>query len=200
MPVDSRSVPGRYSGDVRGEGSPVGTCDHPRGDLPHLPRVGVGLPSTKAEHIMSKQTKNPVVDPLATLLASSYTLYLKTHNYHWNVTGPMFSTLHGLFMTQYTELALAVDEVAERIRTLGAPAPGSYTAFKKLSTVKEENGNPDAKTMIKHLVADQAAIIAVAKAVIKAAEKAGDQVSADLATRRMDIHSKNAWMLRSHLE
>jgi starvation-inducible DNA-binding protein len=149
---------------------------------------------------MSKQTKNPVVDPLATLLASSYTLYLKTHNYHWNVTGPMFSTLHGLFMTQYTELALAVDEVAERIRTLGAPAPGSYTAFKKLSTVKEENGNPDAKTMIKHLVADQAAIIAVAKAVIKAAEKAGDQVSADLATRRMDIHSKNAWMLRSHLE
>ncbi len=149
---------------------------------------------------MSKQNKNAVVEPLSILLAGSYTLYLKTHNYHWNVTGPMFTTLHTLFMTQYTELALAVDEIAERIRTLGAPAPGSYTAFTKLSTVKEETGHPDAKAMIKHLVADQAAILEAAKAVIKAAEKAGDQVSADLATRRMDIHSKNAWMLRSHLE
>ncbi|MCB0795943.1 MAG: DNA starvation/stationary phase protection protein [Flavobacteriales bacterium] len=149
---------------------------------------------------MAKEKKDPVVDPLANLLASSYTLYLKTHNYHWNVTGPMFTTLHGLFMTQYTELALAVDEIAERIRTLGAPAPGSYTAFTKLSKVKEENGSPDAKTMIKRLVADQATVVEAARAVIKAAEKAGDQVSADLATRRMDVHSKNAWMLRSHLE
>ncbi len=149
---------------------------------------------------MSKEKKHATVQPLATLLASSYTLYLKTHNYHWNVTGPMFSTLHGLFMTQYTELALAVDDIAERIRTLGEHAPGSYTAFAKLSTVKEENGHPDAKAMIKHLVADQAAIVEAARAVVKAAEKAGDQVSADLATRRMDVHSKNAWMLRSHLE
>lgn len=149
---------------------------------------------------MSKEHKNTVVEPLATLLASSYTLYLKTHNYHWNVTGPMLTTLHTLFMTHYTELALAVDEVAERIRTLGALAPGSYTAFAKLSKVKEETGHPDAKTMIEQLVADQAAIIGTAKAVIKAAEKAGDQVSADLAIRRMDVHAKNAWMLRSHLE
>ncbi len=149
---------------------------------------------------MSKQVKSDVVAPLSTLLASSYTLYLKTHNYHWNVTGPMFTTLHTLFMTQYTELSLAVDEVAERIRTLGAPAPGSYTAFIKLSKVKEENGSPDAKAMIKQLVADQATILEVAKAVIKAAEKDRDQVSADLATRRMDVHAKNAWMLRSHLE
>ena len=149
---------------------------------------------------MSKQVKSKTVQPLNTLLASSYTLYLKTHNYHWNVTGPMFTTLHALFMTQYSELALAVDEVAERIRTLGAYAPGSYTAFAKLSKVKEETGHPDAKTMIKHLVADQAAIIEVARAVIKAAEKDGDQVSADLATRRMEVHAKNAWMLRSHLE
>ena len=149
---------------------------------------------------MSKQPKSTAVAPLSTLLASSYTLYLKTHNYHWNVTGPMFTTLHTLFMTQYTELALAVDKVAERIRTLGAYAPGSYTAFAKLSKVKEENGHPDAKGMIKQLVADQAAIITAAKAVIKAAEKDGDQVSADLATRRMDVHAKNAWMLRSHLE
>ena len=149
---------------------------------------------------MSKQAKSNAVGSLSTLLASSYTLYLKTHNYHWNVTGPMFTTLHTLFMTQYTELSLAVDEVAERIRTLGAPAPGSYTAFIKLSKVKEENGSPDAKAMIKQLVADQATILEVAKAVIKAAEKDGDQVSADLATRRMDVHAKNAWMLRSHLE
>ncbi len=149
---------------------------------------------------MSKQAKSNAVGPLSTLLASSYTLYLKTHNYHWNVTGPMFTTLHTLFMTQYTELSLAVDEVAERIRTLGAPAPGSYTAFIKLSKVKEENGSPDAKAMIKQLVADQATILEVAKAVIKSAEKDGDQVSADLATRRMDVHAKNAWMLRSHLE
>lgn len=149
---------------------------------------------------MSKQIKNKTVEPLNTLLASSYTLYLKTHNYHWNVTGPMFTTLHALFMTQYSELALAVDEVAERIRTLGAYAPGSYTAFAKLSKVKEEAGHPDAKMMIKHLVADQAVIIEVARAVIKAAEKDGDQVSADLATRRMEVHAKNAWMLRSHLE
>lgn len=149
---------------------------------------------------MAKQPKSTAVAPLSTLLASSYTLYLKTHNYHWNVTGPMFTTLHTLFMTQYTELALAVDEVAERIRTLGAYAPGSFTAFSKLSKVKEENGHPDAKAMIKQLVADQAAIIEAARAVIKAAEKDGDQVSADLATRRMDVHGKNAWMLRSHLE
>ncbi len=149
---------------------------------------------------MSKQQKNDVVAPLATLLATSYTLYLKTHNYHWNVTGPMFTTLHTLFMTQYTELALAVDEEAERIRTLDAYAPGSYTAFAKLSKVKEETAHPNAKAMIKQLVADQAALIEVARTVIKAAEKAGDQVSADLATRRMEVHAKNAWMLRSHLE
>ncbi len=164
-------------------------------------RQDTGVPLGYPSHpTMSKQPKSTAVAPLSTLLASSYTLYLKTHNYHWNVTGPMFTTLHTLFMTQYSELALAVDEVAERIRTLGAHAPGSYTAFAKLSKVKEENGHPNAKEMIKQLVADQAAIIDVAKAVIKAAEKDGDQVSADLATRRMDVHAKNAWMLRSHLE
>ncbi len=148
---------------------------------------------------MSEQQKNKVVDPLSTLLASSYTLYLKTHNYHWNVTGPMFTTLHALFMTQYSELALAVDEVAERIRTLGAHAPGSYTAFAKQSKVKEETGHPDAKKMIKQLVADQNTIADVAREVFKVAEKSGDQVSADLAIRRMDVHAKNAWKLRSHL-
>ncbi|MBP7156095.1 MAG: DNA starvation/stationary phase protection protein [Flavobacteriales bacterium] len=201
MPVDPRLVTGSYSCDVRGGGA-VSEEYVTSVTVTFLTSQGkaLGYLRRKLHTPMSKQTKNAVVDPLATLLASSYTLYLKTHNYHWNVTGPMFTTLHTLFMTQYTELALAVDEVAERIRTLGAYAPGSYTAFMKLSKVKEENGHPNAKAMIKQLVADQAAIIETAKAVIKAAEKDGDQVSADLATRRMDVHAKNAWMLRSHLE
>ena len=140
------------------------------------------------------------VQALSKLLADSYTLYLKTHNYHWNVTGPMFTSLHTLFETQYNDLALAVDEIAERIRTLDAPAPGSYTAFGRLATIEEENGNPNATTMISNLVADQATISNSARAVIEVAEAAGDQATADLATRRLDVHEKNAWMLRSHLE
>jgi starvation-inducible DNA-binding protein len=104
---------------------------------------------------MNKQSNEAVVEALSVLLASSYTLYLKTHNYHWNVTGPMFTTLHTLFETQYTELATAVDEIAERIRTTGAFAPGSYSAFAKLSTVKEETGHPKAEDMIRALTLDQ---------------------------------------------
>ncbi|MFC1746768.1 Dps family protein [Candidatus Neomarinimicrobiota bacterium] len=146
------------------------------------------------------QANQTVIDELGRLLATSYTLYLKTHNYHWNVTGPMFTTLHTMFETQYTELALAVDEIAERIRSLGAPAPGSYTAFVKLTAIEEETGSPNAKEMIGNLVADQAAVSAVARRVIAAAESAGDQATGDLATRRLDVHEKHAWMLRSHLE
>lgn len=149
---------------------------------------------------MTDQSNSPVVEQLSGLLANSYVLYVKTHNYHWNVTGPMFSTLHALFETQYTELALAVDEVAERIRALDAYAPGSLAAFAELATVQEETGHPDAIQMIRNLVSDQEVVVGVAQNVIKAAEVAGDQASADLATRRMDIHQKNAWMLRSHLE
>lgn len=149
---------------------------------------------------MKKPSNKAVVDSLSTLLASSYTLYLKTHNYHWNVTGPMFTTLHTLFETQYTELALAVDQIAERIRTVGAFAPGSYTAFAKLTTVKEENGRPKAAAMIRNLVSDQETIAKAARSVIAAADKAGDQATVDLATRRLDVHQKNAWMLQSHLE
>ncbi|MGD8575314.1 MAG: Dps family protein [Gammaproteobacteria bacterium] len=141
-----------------------------------------------------------VVDGLSTLLASSYTLYLKTHNYHWNVTGPMFTTLHTLFETQYTELATAVDEIAERIRALDAPAPGSYSAFAKLSVVDEETRHPDAKAMIQNLASDQQAVVNAARRVIEAAGEAKDQASADLGTRRVEVHEKNAWMLRSHLE
>jgi starvation-inducible DNA-binding protein len=143
---------------------------------------------------------NSVTDSLSQLLASSYTLYLKTHNFHWNVTGPMFTTLHTMFETQYTELALAVDEIAERIRSLGEFAPGSYTAFSQLSSVKEAEGIPKAMEMIKQLVADQEEIVAIAKTVIDAADASGDQVSGDLAIRRIELHQKNAWMLRSHLE
>jgi len=149
---------------------------------------------------MPNESNEAVVEALSELLASSYTLYLKTHNYHWNVTGPMFTTLHTLFEEQYTELALAVDEVAERIRTLGAFAPASFTAFAELSAVSEETGHPKAEEMIRVLVADQKAISDVAQRVIEAAEPLNDSATADLGTRRMDLHEKNAWMLRSHLE
>jgi starvation-inducible DNA-binding protein len=141
-----------------------------------------------------------VVDALSRLLADTYTLYLKTHNYHWNVTGPMFNTLHTLFETEYTEYALAVDEIAERIRAVGARAPGSYSEFSELASVKEDRGSPAATQMLENLVADQEATAASARRLVEAAEAAGDQASADLAVRRIEIHEKNAWMLRSHLE
>ena len=149
---------------------------------------------------MTKHTSDEVVGALSRLLADSYTLYLKTHNYHWNVTGPMFTTLHTLFETHYLEYATAVDEIAERIRAVGAYAPGSYTEFAKLASVQEETGHPDAKTMIQNLVDDSQTTADAARKVIEAAEAAGDQASADLGTRRVDVHEKNAWMLRSHLE
>jgi starvation-inducible DNA-binding protein len=144
--------------------------------------------------------KENVVEAMSHLLADSYTLYLKTHNYHWNVTGPMFTTLHTLFETQYSDLALAVDEIAERIRSLGARAPGSYSEFAKLAAVKEVTGTPSAIEMLEDLAADQQTAVGAAKRVVEAAESAGDQASADLAIRRIDVHEKNAWMLRSHLE
>jgi starvation-inducible DNA-binding protein len=153
----------------------------------------------EGDHAMSKG-KDPVVDALERVLADSYTLYLKTHSYHWNVTGPMFTTLHTLFETQYTELALAVDEVAERIRALGAPSPGSYSQFEERSKVKEDRGVPKATQMIRNLVADHGTVAEGARKLIEAAEKAGDDASVDLGVRRIDVHEKAAWMLRSHLE
>ena len=149
---------------------------------------------------MPNAADQKVVDELSKLLANSYTLYLKTQNYHWNVTGPMFTTLHTLFETQYTELAAAVDEVAERIRALGAIAPGSLGAFSKLAQVREESGRPAAKDMIQNLAMDQDTVTDCARGVIQAAEENNDQASIDLATRRQEVHQKNAWMLRSHLE
>jgi len=134
------------------------------------------------------------------LLADSYTLYLKTHNFHWNVTGPMFSTLHTLFETQYTELALAVDEIAERIRAIGHRAPGSYSEFVELAKVRESTGHVAAQDMIRELAQDQDRVVEGARLLLAAAEEGGDDVSVDLAVRRMDVHQKNAWMLRAHLE
>ena len=137
---------------------------------------------------------------LSKLLADSYTLYLKTHNYHWNVTGPMFNTLHLMFEAQYTELATAVDLIAERIRALGHPAPGSYKAYASLTSIKEEEGVPDAKEMIRQLVLGQEAVTRTAREIFPAVDKASDEPTADLLTQRMQIHEKNAWMLRSLLD
>jgi starvation-inducible DNA-binding protein len=145
-------------------------------------------------------TQDARVEALSRLLADSYTLYLKTHNFHWNVTGPMFTTLHTMFETQYTELALAVDEIAERIRAVGAPAPGSYSAFAALTQIKEAGESVSAVQMVEQLAADQDAVARAAKNVFEAAQAAGDEVSADLAIQRSQVHEKNAWMLRSHLE
>ena len=146
---------------------------------------------------ISEQDRQAIAEGLASLLADSYTLYLKTHNYHWNVTGPQFNTLHQMFEEQYTELAIAVDDIAERIRTLGEWAPGSYSAFAELTSIDEEQGVPSAEEMVKSLVKGQEAVVRTARSVIKAAEAANDEPTADLLTQRMQIHEKNAWMLRS---
>ena len=146
-----------------------------------------------------KQRK-AIADGLSHLLADTYTLYLKTHNYHWNVTGPMFNTLHLMFETQYNELALAVDLIAERIRALGYPAPGSYAQYAKLSVIRETNGVPAAEEMIADLVKGQEAVVRTARGVFPTAEKANDQATIDLLTQRMNIHEKTAWMLRALLE
>jgi starvation-inducible DNA-binding protein len=144
--------------------------------------------------------RQAVAEGLSKLLADSYTLYLKTHNFHWNVTGPMFSTLHLMFEQQYNELALAVDLVAERIRALGFPAPGSYEQFARLSSVKEAKGVPQAEDMIRELVEGQEAVARTARQVFPIAEDAADQVTMDLLTQRLQVHEKTAWMLRSLLE
>ena len=138
-----------------------------------------------------------ITDGLSRLLADTYTLYLKTHNYHWNVTGPQFNTLHTMFETQYTELALAVDVIAERLRALGAWAPGSYSDFARLSTVKEATGIPAAEAMVAELAADQATVVRTARALFPTVDAAGDEPTADLLTQRMQVHEKTAWMLRA---
>lgn len=143
--------------------------------------------------------RKDISEGLSRLLADTYTLYLKTHNFHWNVTGPMFQTLHLMFETQYNELALAVDLIAERIRALGFPAPATYADFSRLSSIKEEAGVPNALEMIRLLVEGQEAVVRTARTTFKAAEKASDEPTADLLTQRMQSHEKTAWMLRSLL-
>ena len=149
---------------------------------------------------ISAADRAAVAEGLSRVLADTYTLYLKTHNFHWNVTGPMFQTLHVMFETQYTELALAVDAIAERIRALGHPAPGTYAQFAKLSSIPEEESVPAAKDMIRLLVQGNEAVARTARAVYPVAERAGDEPTADLLTQRLQIHEKTAWMLRSLLE
>ncbi len=141
-----------------------------------------------------------IAEGLSRLLADSYILYLKTHNFHWNVTGPMFNTLHQMFMVQYTEEWNALDLIAERIRALGHPAPGSYKVYSRLSSIQEAEGVPSAMDMVRQLAAGQESVVKTARSVIKMAEQTGDQPSADLLTQRMQVHEKNAWMLRSLLE
>jgi starvation-inducible DNA-binding protein len=152
--------------------------------------VAIGIPAPKIAEI---------VTGLSRVLADSYSLYLKTHSYHWNVVGPMFHSLHAMFMEEYTELALAVDEIAERIRALGAPAPGTYRQFAELSSVPEDSDVPEALEMIRRLVAAHETTARTIRGVLPITEEAPDQVSTDLLVRRLNVHEKTAWMLRSLL-
>ncbi len=149
---------------------------------------------------INKKDREKIAQGLSQLLADSYTLYLMTHNFHWNVKGPMFNTLHLMFMTQYTEQWNALDLIAERIRALDFPAPGTYKEFVKLASIKEVAGVPKALDMVRHLVAAQEATARTARELFPVVDKANDQPTADLLTQRLDVHEKTAWMLRSLLE
>ena len=145
-------------------------------------------------------SREEIAEGLSRLLADTYTLYLKTHNFHWNVKGPMFNTLHLMFEGQYNELALAVDLVAERIRALGFPAPATYSEYAKLTSITETEGVPKATDMIQILVEGQESVVRTARSIFPIASEAHDEPTADLLTQRMQVHEKTAWMLRSLLE
>lgn len=149
---------------------------------------------------ISDTDRKAIADGLSAVLADTFALYIKTHGFHWNVTGPMFNTLHTMFMQQYTELWTALDEIAERIRALGYPAPASFTQFAKLTSVAEETAVPQANDMIRQLVAGHETVARTARGIFPIAEEANDQPTADLLTQRLQIHEKTAWMLRSLLE
>ena len=152
---------------------------------------------------ITEENRKEIADGLSTFLADSFTLYLKTHNFHWNVTGPMFNALHVMFEGQYTEQWNALDNIAERIRALGFNAPGSYAQFIKLSDIREEPGVPDApewKEMVRQLVLGNEHVCRTARRVIDTADSAGDDPTVDLMTQRLQVHEKYAWMLRSLLE
>jgi starvation-inducible DNA-binding protein len=149
---------------------------------------------------IAEQDRKRLTEELSRLLADSYTLYLKTHNFHWNVTGPMFQTLHVMFEEHYNELAIAVDAIAERIRSLGHPAPGSYSAFSRLTSVPETDGVPKATEMVVLLVQAHETVVRTARKLQALASETGDESTADLATQRLQVHEKTAWMLRSLLD
>lgn len=149
---------------------------------------------------LTDKERKDIADGLSTFLADSYSLYLMTHNFHWNVTGPMFNTLHQMFMTQYTEQWTALDQIAERIRALGFPAPGTYKTLGELATIKQVDGQPKAMEMVEHLVAAQEATARTGRKLFPLVDDANDQPTADLLTQRLDVHEKTAWMLRSLLE
>jgi starvation-inducible DNA-binding protein len=149
---------------------------------------------------ISEEERKEIAKGLSRLLADSYMVYLKTHNYHWNVTGKLFHSLHVMFEEQYTELAEAIDVIAERIRSIGYRAPGSFREYKEITSIKEDIDQPDAMEMVRRLAVDNETIIRTAREALPACEKAGDEASLDLLTQRLDVHSKTAWMLRSHLE
>ncbi len=157
---------------------------------PAAPVIDIGIPPKNRQRI---------ADGLSKVLADTYTLYLKTHSFHWNVEGPMFNTLHLMFMTQYTELWTALDAIAERIRSLGFPAPGTNTEFAKLTSIEESPGQPDAMKMVALLVKGHEAVARTTRGVFPLAEEAGDEATADLLTQRLQSHEKTAWMLRSLL-
>lgn len=149
---------------------------------------------------ISETDRKAIAAGLSRLLADSYTLYLMTHNFHWNVTGPQFNSLHNMFMTQYTEQWNALDVIAERIRALGFPAPGTYKEFARLASIEEVDGVPKAPEMIRLLISAQETVARTARALFPVADSANDQPTADVLTQRIDVHEKTAWMLRSLLE
>lgn len=167
---------------------------------------GASLPAGGAPAIdigIGEKDRRTIADGLARVLADSYTLYLKTHNFHWNVTGPMFNTLHVMFETQYTEQWAALDDIAERIRALGSKAPGSYAEFARLSSIPDEADvadNTDWREMVRQLVVGNEAVCRTARKVLKLADEAGDDPTVDLLTQRLQTHEKYAWMLRSLLQ
>ena len=160
------------------------------GDSP-APMIDIGIPD---------KDRAKIVEGLSKVLADTYSLYLKTHNFHWNVEGPMFNELHLMFMEQYTELWTALDAIAERIRSLGYPAPGTYKQFAKLTSIAETDGVPEAREMVRLLVSGHEAVTRTARAAFPAAEKGGDESTVDLLTQRLQVHEKTAWMLRSLLK
>ena len=157
-------------------------------------------PASNMDIGIDASARKAIAQGLSALLADSYTLYLMTHNFHWNVTGPQFNSLHNMFMDQYTEQWNAIDVIAERIRALGFPAPGTYKEFVKLASIQEVEGVPKATDMVRHLVAAQEATARTARKLFDLVDEANDQPTADVLTQRIDVHEKTAWMLRSLLE